>query len=373
MEKKQKIIIAVVAVLVVAAGAFGIYKLRHKTPGKQINLNGKQASTGPANTGPVSPISGVSCDNWNRRPFAIMEPSDTSARPISGISDADMVIEMPAIYGGITRLMGVYVCGNPERVGSMRSSRHDYIPLAAGLDAIYVHWGGSHFALDKLKEGVIDNMNCNGDGGKSAAKYCYRETMDYLNQGKAFPGVPTKSDDTGYAKFADLLQGAKDFGYRLENKFQGYQHQDEAPADQRPSAGRLHVGYPGPFSEDFNYNKDTNSYVRYWGDVLDTDRNNGKNVTPKNVVVMIADGAQMESQYANFQVGDPWYDDNDSGTAYFYMNGQAIQGTWKKDKSKIDSKLTFYGQDGSEIKFVPGQIWVNIIDPGIGFKWTPVQ
>jgi len=373
MDKKKKIIIAVVAVVIVAVGGFLIFRSRNQAARQKIDLNKKQAETGPRNTGPVSPISGISCDDWNRRPFAIMEPSDTSARPISGISDADMVIEMPAIYGGITRLMGVYVCGNPERVGSMRSSRHDYIPLAAGLNAIYVHWGGSHFALDKLKEGVIDNMNCNGDGGKSGVKYCYREDMEYLNQGKAFPDVPTKSDDTGYAKFADLIQGAKDFGYDLTDKFVGYPHQDEAPADQRPAGGKVRVGYPGPFAEEFMYSKDSNSYTRVWGGVLDTDRNNGKNVTPKNIVVMIADGAQMESQYANFQVGDPWYDDSDSGTAYFYMNGQEIQGTWKKDKSKLDSKLAFYDAEGNEIKFVPGQIWVNIIDPGIGFKWTAAQ
>jgi len=373
MDKKKKIIIAVVAIVIVAVGGVLIFRSRNQAARQKIDLNKKQAETGPRNTGPVSPISGISCDDWNRRPFAVMEPSDTSARPISGISDADMVIEMPAIYGGITRLMGVYVCGNPERVGSMRSSRHDYIPLAAGLNAIYVHWGGSHFALDKLKEGVIDNMNCNGDGGKSAAKYCYRESMDYLDQGKAFPNVATKGDDTGYAKFADLLQGAKDFGYDLTDKFVGYPHQDEAPADQRPAGGKVRVGYPGPFAEEFMYSKDNNSYTRVWGGVLDTDRNNGKNVTPKNIVVMIADGATMESQYANFQVGDPWYDDSDSGTAYFYMNGQEIQGTWKKDKSRLDSKLAFYDAEGNEIKFVPGQIWVNIIDPGIGFKWTAAQ
>lgn len=374
MERKHKIIIAIVAVLIVGAGAFFFYRSRSGRSGRQqIDLESKKAVNIITNAGPVSPISGLSCDDWNRRPFAIMEPSDTSARPISGISEADMVIEMPAIYGGITRLMGVYVCGNPERVGSMRSSRHDYIPLAAGLDAIYVHWGGSHFALDKLKEGVIDDLNCNNDGGQSAAKYCYRESMDYLDQGKAFPNVPTKSDDTGYAKFADLVQGANDFGYDMTDKFAGYSHQEEAAEDQRPAGGKLRVGYPKPFTEEFDYDKASNSYVRTWGGVLDTDRNNGDNIKPKNVVVMIADGAQMESQYANFQVGDPWYDDSDSGTAYFYMNGQEVQGTWKKDKSKIDSKLTFYNPDGSELAFVPGQIWVNIIDPGIGFKWTAAQ
>lgn len=371
MKTSTRIIVAIIVLVLIGGGIFFIKKSKTNNV-KQIDLNKKTTQdSGPQNTGPVSPISGISCDDWNRRPFAVMQPSDASTRPLSGLSDADMVVEMPAVYGSITRLMAVYVCGNPEKIGSLRSSRHDYIPIAAGLEAIYVHWGGSHFALDKLKEGIIDNLNCNNDGGQSAGKYCYRETKEYLIQDKAFPSIPVKSDDTGYSKFADLLQASKDFGYSLENKFVGYTHQNDATIDQRPTGGHLRVGYPQPFDEGFDYDKDSNSYLRTWGGVADLDRNNGKREAAKNVVVMIAEGAQMESQYANFQVGDPWYDDTDSGTASFYMNGRETTGTWKKDKSKLDSKLTFYNLDGSEVKFVPGQIWVSIVDPGIGVKWTP--
>ena len=156
-----------------------------------------------------------------------------------------------------------------------------------------------------------------------------------------------------------------------KNILASYLHQNEISLDERPKGGLLRIGYPGPWEDEFNYDRDTNSYIRTWGGVIDKDRNNGKNITPKNVVVMVAEGAVMESQYANFQVGDPWYDQNDSGSATFYMNGKQFNGTWKKDKSKLDSKLTFYGPDGGEVKFVPGQIWVSIVDPGIGVKWTP--
>jgi hypothetical protein len=55
------------------------------------------------------------------------------------------------------------------------------------------------------------------------------------------------------------------------------------------------------------------------------------------------------------------------------MNGQQYKGTWKKDKNKIDSKLFFFDESGQEIKFVPGQIWVDIIDPGQALRWTPAS
>ena len=141
MNNKQKVLIAIVAVAVVAAGAYFFFRSKKKEVQK-IDLT-KSASEGfpLANEGPVSPISGLACENWNRRPIAVMQPADVPARPAAGFSDADMVIEMPVITATITRLMGVYICGNPDDVGSMRSARHDFVPLAKGLDATFVHWG----------------------------------------------------------------------------------------------------------------------------------------------------------------------------------------------------------------------------------------
>ncbi|HBP00818.1 MAG: extracellular solute-binding protein, TRAP-type [Candidatus Moranbacteria bacterium GW2011_GWE1_49_15] len=363
MNRKQTgVIVAVAAILAGGILYFTTFKDSSTKKTKQIQVDTEALSDTPRNTGPVSPISGISCDNWNRRPLAIMQPADASARPLAGLSEADMVVEMPAVYGSITRLMGIYVCGNPEEVGSLRSSRHDYIHLAAGLDAVYVSFGASHFATDILNKGVVDNINGLNAGGRAGNQYFFRKEGDWV-----------KSDDTAYAKFASLLQGAKDFGYRMETNFSGYPHQDDAPMDQRPNGGHLRVGYPGSFAAEYDYDKETNSFVRTWGGTKDSDRNNGQAIAPKNVVVMIAEGAQMEDQYANFQIGDPWFDDSDSGQAFYYLNGQQMTGTWKKDKSSADSKLLFLNNDGKEIVFVPGQIWVDIIDPGINHRWTPAQ
>jgi hypothetical protein len=362
MSKKQKIIIAVIAVAI-AGGV--LYFVSGKKPfqtknTKQISVDNKSSQpSAPLNQGNVSPLSGLACDNWNRRPLAVMQPADVPARPAAGFSEADMVFEMPVITASITRLMGVYVCNTPTEVGSMRSARHDYISLAKGLDAIFAHWGGSHFAIDLLNQGVIDDLNCNDDGGKSAGKCCFRK------EGMA------RGVDSGYARPAELLQCAKDFGYRLTDTFSGYPHQAEAPVDQRGNGGHLRVAFAGPYAAEYDYDKESNTYKRTWGNVVDTDRNNGQRIAPKNVVVMIALSEQIEGQYNNVQIGDPWYDSTDSGEAFFYMNGKEVKGTWKKDKSKADSKLFFYDESGQEVQFVPGQVWVEVLEPGQTLKWTP--
>ena len=361
MSKKQ-IGLIVLVVVVIAGGVFYFMKVKKNNTGRQIQINGS-ASTSPANVGNVSPITGLACDNWNRRTFSVMQPSDVSARPAAGFSQADMVIEMPVITAVMTRLMGVYGCNNPDDIGSMRSARHDYIALAAGLDSIFVHWGGSHYAIDKLNQNVINDMNCNDDGGKSASQYCYRK-----------PETGTmKGDDTGYAHFAQLLQGAQDFGYRMTNQFVGYPHQPAADQSQRPAGGHLRLAYPGLFKVSYDYDPASNTYLRTWGGVADTDRNNGQRIAPTDVVTIVAASSQMVEgeQYNNVQIGDPWYDTSDSGDAYYFMNGQETKGTWKKDKSSLTSKMFFYDANGQEVKFVPGQIWLNVMEPGQTIEWTP--
>jgi len=364
MSRKQIGIIVLVAAIL--AGGILFFSARQKAANvKKIQINGLPESTGPANEGNVSPISGVACENWNKRTFAVMQPADAAARPLAGLSQTDMTFEMVAVYGSITRLMGVYGCNIPEEVGSLRSARHDFVHLAKSLDSIYVHWGRADIEEFKsvLNSGLIDDMNCNDDAGKSAGKYCFRKEATGTMRGV----------DTGYAKFASLLEGAKAFGYKTENTFQGYPHQADAPLDQRPNGGHLRVAFAKPFDVEYDYDKESNSYFRTWGDKADTDRNNGQRIAPKNIVVMIADAAPIKvgEQYVNVQIGDPWFDQNDSGVAYFYMNGQQYKGTWKKDKSKVESKLTFIDETGQEVKFVPGQIWVDIIDPGQALKWVP--
>ena len=177
MSKRSKII-AVVVVMIILIVAVGFWRGWFGGGSKvsPLNLNAPRGESGAlVNTGEVSPISGLPCANWNRRPIAVMEASDLSVRPDSGFSDADLVLEMPAITASITRMMPIYICNDPVEVGSIRSTRHDYIALAAGWDAVLVHWGGSHFAGDILNKKVTDNLDLNGSFGKKAPECGFRK------------------------------------------------------------------------------------------------------------------------------------------------------------------------------------------------------
>lgn len=392
----KKLIITFVSVSIVGVGLY-IFVFRDAIRSKNVQEIKRQVETsvsdetkGPANMGDVSPYSGLPCDNWNRRAIAVMQPVDMQARPVAGFSDAEMVFEMPNPAQGIfvTRLMGVYQCHVPEEVGSMRSSRHDYISIAKGLDAIFVGWGGSAFSIKKLNDGVIDNIDCNGEGGKKAPQCCFR---------KERTGA-MRIEDTGYAKGSALLDCSKEFGYRMQTNFSGYLHKEDIPESERPNGGHLRIGFPGIMEAEYDYDRASNSYLRTWGGAPDIDRNNGKRLAPKNIVVVIADNEQImadsnylsqglqdpweglpeekktgphniSGRYNNIQMGDPWFDSKESGEAHFYMNGKEYRGTWKKSRSTAESKLTFYDESGQEVRFVPGQIWVEVMVPGQAFRW----
>ena len=93
----------------------------------------------------VNPLTGEGCaqDISQKRPVAVMLNNLKKALPQLGVSQADLIYELPA-EGGITRMMAVFqsVEGVGD-LGSVRSARDYYVSLARGHDAVFLHAGGS--------------------------------------------------------------------------------------------------------------------------------------------------------------------------------------------------------------------------------------
>lgn len=294
----------------------------------------------------INPITGLECENYNRRAIATMLAMDPITRPLFGIGFADLVIEMPVITDSITRLMVVYICEEPEEIGSLRSSRHDFIPLAMGLDAIYAHWGGSHYALNKLNAGIMDNI----DALKNPYNAFWQKS-----------GIPMPHN--GFTSMARLVNAAEKLGYRLENKFEGYPHISEQRIMNNEQAGELTIGYKGNYRVFYKYNPETNSYLRWRGGTKEIDKLTNKQVETQNIAVMRA---------ASRMIQPPDYNDVDvegTGEAIVYRNGEEIRGTWKKAGKYQPTKLYFLDSQGKEIKFVPGKIWIEIVEPYTRVMW----
>lgn len=110
----------------------------------------------------VNPLTGEGCetDIGQNRPIAIMLNNHKKAMPQLGVSQADVIYEMPA-EGGITRMMALFqsIEGVGE-IGTVRSARDYYVSLAYGHDAIYLHAGGSPQAYDAIQDWGVTALDC---------------------------------------------------------------------------------------------------------------------------------------------------------------------------------------------------------------------
>ena len=52
------------------------------------------------------------------------------------------------------------------------------------------------------------------------------------------------------------------------------------------------------------------------------------------------------------------------GTAYIFQNGEAHKGTWSK--ASAASQIVFKDENGNEISFTPGLLWISAIPVGVG-------
>lgn len=346
----MKIRFIIAAVAIAAAGGVAVYSAYSE---RVVSIEkGVEAITDIVSGGGEEekdyvrdPLTGIACENGGRRPFAVMLAGDTVARPLSGIAQADVVVEMPVLTNGITRFMAVFSCEEPKEIGSIRSSRDDFLPFAKSFDVIYAHWGGSHLALDLLNAKVLDNI----DALKDPFAAFYRKN-DRL------------APHNGFTSIARLEETAQKRGYRMERKGGGYPHIPENVAlgiDQT-----VRIGYPGPYAVEFFYDHTTNSYFRSRGGMKEMDEGAGKQVEVKNLIVMNAESRQLDADYNTVTV-------EGEGKVRIFRNGEEKKGTWKRMKEEyasasadhVDNKYYFVDDQGKEIGLVEGKIWISLVQP----------
>lgn len=285
----------------------------------------------------LNPITGLACENMLERPLAVMLAGDKEARPLAGIGQADLVVEMPVDPRPITRFMAVYQCNPPKEIGSVRSARDDFIPLALGFDALYAHWGGERGALNKLDGGIANNI----DAMKYEGTYYYRKS-----------GVPRPHN--GFTNADLLIEASKKLGYKMKGGF-SLIHSDKKPTKSLGSiAETINLSYLYPVK--WQYDAQTEKYKRFRDGVAEIDKSTGQQVSVTTVVVMKTNARWIGDQYITVAT-------QGSGDATFYFNGVVVNGGWSKNPSSVSSPLEFTNSEGKPFEFPPGNIWIQIQAP----------
>ncbi len=274
----------------------------------------------------VSLLSGKPLDEKykNKRPFAFMFNNIEFAYPQTGTGRAEILYEILA-EGGITRLMGVFDYMKGDRIGSVRSARHYYVDFANEFDAIFVHFGQTHYAIDEIKKLGVDTISGLSWEG---AKAFYRDNS-------------IRAPHNAFASAKGLTQAIKDKKLRtkprkgLTSHF-NFSGDEEVTNDREGSfkAEYVKVPFSAYMTPSFTYGKKEKLYTRYAFGTKHIDRGTGKALKFRNIFIQFVN--EYNKDHNGYQTMDLM---NQSGSGYYITNGKGIKVYWQKnggaDKTKF--------------------------------------
>ncbi|HSW66537.1 MAG TPA: DUF3048 domain-containing protein [Bacillota bacterium] len=338
--KKQWIIFAVVAVLVLAGGGVGLFKvLHHKKPVAVSHAVTKKVVTPPKPTTVANDLTGRQVDpSINLRPVtAVMIENSEDARPQSGLDQAGVVFEAVA-EGGITRFVALFQDTAPAYIGPVRSVRPYYEQWLLGFDAPVAHVGGSAEALANMGPWGIKDLD----------QFYNSATYHRISSRYAPHNVYTSMDEL------NALETKK--GY-TSSKFTPLARKAEAPF-KTPVASSIDLTISSAFfNVHYDYDSTTNSYKRSEGGAAHMELNQDGSqvqITPKVVVALVLQqGIAADDLHTSYTA-------TGSGAVYIFQDGNVITGSWHKASN--NENFTFTDASGAAIKLNPGQTWFTAVN-----------
>lgn len=370
MSKKLTIIFALIFFVVSGGLSYFLFAQQAKVEEQKILAN---PDAGPKTE--ECPMNGKLMTRaqrqiWEKhRPMGVMVENHTEARPQSGLSNSDVIYEAVA-EGGITRFLNIFYCDNAPLIGPVRSARIYFLRILEGYGAypLYAHVGGANTPgpADALGEIVDLGWNNYNDMNQFSVPFpIYYRDYDRL------PGVAT--EHTMYASTAKLWDYAKQNRHLTEKDKDGkswdaaftpWKFKDDAKSTERGDVSAISFGFWAQFESDYGvkwaYDKESNTYSRSNGGKPHLDKNTGKQLTAKDVVVVFADESVAHDGYEDGQ--HLLYDIVGTGEALVFQDGQVIKASWSKKDDK--TMMRFKDKSGSEISLVRGKVWVEILPTG---------
>ncbi len=322
--------------------------------------NQKEEEKTPDNMNPFTGELNLSKEAQGARPVAIMIENTPEARPQWGISSPDVIIEGMA-EGGVTRMMWLYADTNkiPDKVGPVRSARHDFVELAAGMNAIYAHWGGSdgknlgkymaYQAFDKFDVDHIDAL-------KHEGSYFFRDTTRKVSL--EHRGITTK---------AAIQKAIKNLGFTTKQTLTDWvpykvSHEEgKIPwSDSSKDSGsctRIDVTYSSSYKYTFKFNNEDKLYYHYLNNKQVVDGNNNQQMAVKNVIYLYVPVESMKTEKGH--VDWKFEAEGIDNKGLYIVNGLGRRITWVFDEKTC--QLKFYDFDNTPLTVYPGKVYIGII------------
>ena len=312
-----------------------------------------------------------------RRPLLVMIENHKEARPQSGLSRADIVYEAVA-EGGITRFMGVFYCqaagaaSKPYDVGPVRSARTYFLDWASEYSAypLYNHVGGANCsappggpctsdprvqALEQIdRYGWLSSQH-HSDMNQFALGYrqCRREPER--------DGHLRATEHTMYCNTQSLwdIAAQRNLSGWDKDYFRPWKFKDDQKANPPQMKKASFYFWPGyeEYAVSWQYDPAANDYRRENGGQPHIDFLTGKQLTAKDVVLQFVRQVGPVDSHMHMLYGTIG-----TGKAIILEDGRIIHGSWRK--SARQKRTIFYDNQGREIKFDRGRIWIEALPVG---------
>jgi len=322
----------------------------------------------------VCPINGeylteTQKSKWEkRRPLGVMIENHKEARPQSGLSSADVIYEAVA-EGGITRFLAVFYCQDAQFIGPVRSARIYFVRLLQGYGnyPLYAHVGGANTpgqadALGEIRDlewGSYNDLN----QFSVPFPYFWRDYERLPNRATEHTVYSSTVKLWQYAASQRGLTNVDKDKQSWDENFVSWKFQDDASKSKRGTTSKISFKFWDSFKSDYSvdwvYNQENNVYKRVNGGVEYIDKNNGKQLTVKNVIIVFTKESPANDGYEG---GHILYKIVGSGDGLLFQNGQAIKISWQKKDE--ESSIKFYDENGKEAELVRGLDWIEILSVG---------
>jgi len=303
----------------------------------------------PAGTNPLTGLP-MEPELEKKRPVAVMFNNIKAAQPQLGVSQADIIYEIPA-EGGVTRMLGLFQSlEGVETLGSIRSTRPYYLEAALGHDAILVHAGGSPDAYANIRSWSMANID-GVNGGPSHDEVFWRDAERKKNSGYEHSLLTS----------GENIQAFLDTGkYRTEHQ-EGYTYtqsfaEDGTPVEGTP-ADHFKLYFTNYKTGVFEYDPETMLYyISQYGGAY-TDGNTGEQVGVTNVLVLETNisiiPGDKEGRLTVRMTG--------TGEGTYFCGGKYIPIQWSK--ADRGSQFVYTKQDGTPLTLGQGSTYVCIMTP----------
>jgi hypothetical protein len=282
----------------------------------------------------------------NYRPLAIMVQNSPKARPHSGLIYADMVFEAVAEYG-VTRYVALFSSSDVDILGPVRSARIYFAEIARSFNPIYTFWGTYPEGYTAIKNMDMDVLDAN------SAAYVPHTSAGWRDH--------SRSDALEHTAFIDtygIKEDAAKYGYSLEGGQSPMAFKIDAPDPQRGNISEITVDFSSStYITGFSYDKNTNKYLKSLAGSPHIDFESGQQLSLNNIIVIITDIDGPLSNAGHMMIRTTG--SHDQGAAYYFMDGNVIEGTWGRDS--IFDPFEFKDSNSQPILFNRGSTWVCII------------